>query len=84
MDLVRFELRLPKKLRDLIRMETVKQQEKGFKVAGRVSGQYLLPIAALEHFLTLPDSEKEKYYKQAAESLESLGKSDHIATVKNI
>lgn len=69
MELVRFELRVPKKLRDLIRQETIKQQENGLKVGGRISGQYLLPIAAIEYFLTLPESERESLYQKAAENL---------------
>lgn len=69
MELVRFELRIPKRLRDSIRQETMKQQEKGLKVGGRISGQYLMPIAALENFLALPESEREKFYQIAADRL---------------
>ncbi len=69
MELVRFELRIPKRLRDLIRQETIKQQEKGLKVGGRISGQYLMPIAAIETFLALPESERESLYQKAAENL---------------
>lgn len=71
MELVRFELRIPKQLRDTIRSETAKQQEKGMKVGGRISGQYLLPVAAIQNFLSLSEKERQKSYEAAAELLEA-------------
>jgi hypothetical protein len=70
-DLVRFELRIPKDLRDSIRMETTRQQIRGLKVSGRISGQYLLGVAAIQNFLDLPESEKGVLYAKAVELIES-------------
>jgi hypothetical protein len=70
MELVRFEMRIPKQWRDTIRMETARQQVNGRKVGGRVSGQYLLPLTALHHFLSLSDKEREEAYQATTKFLE--------------
>lgn len=69
MELVRFELRIPKELREMIRIETAKQQSKGIKAGNRISGQYLLPIAALETFLSMPEDDRDRHYRKAAETI---------------
>lgn len=71
MELVRFELRIPKDLRDMIRMEATRQQIQGLKVGGRISGQYLIGVAAIQNFLNLPESEKGELYAKAVETIES-------------
>ena len=71
MQLVRFELRIPKNLRDSIRVEMTRQQIQGLKVSGRVSGQYLLGVAAIQSFLDLSEAEKGRFYAKAVELVES-------------
>ena len=70
MELVRFEMRIPKQWRDTIRTETARQQVNGRKVSGRISGQYLLPLTALNHFLSLSDKEREEAYQATTKFLE--------------